>query len=137
MPLLRFMPRFSVLSLLNGLLLASASLTPSLIPRDKLFQGVLAGVAMASGYLVMRFVLALWVALEIPMLTGRAARIAKIILAIPVFGVLVLCVWKSRDWQNSIRLRMDLPELEATNTLKVLAITLVVFLLLFLIGLLV
>lgn len=82
----------------------------------------------------MRFGLALWHALEIPVLTGRTARLALTQLAIPVFNVLVLCVAQAADWQNSIRLRMGLPELEAINTLKIIAIALVVFLVLFLIG---
>lgn len=130
MKLPSLLPRFSVLSLLCGLLLASASLTPSLIPRDMLFQGGASGGAAASGYLVMRFGLALWHALEIPVLTGRTARLALTLLAIPVFSVLVLCVAQAADWQSSIRLRMGLPELEAINTLKIIAIALVVFLVL-------
>lgn len=137
MLLFRTLPNFSVLSLLSGLFLASASLTPSLIPRDMLFQGLLAGVAMAIGYLMMRFVLALWSALAVPMLTGVPARIAKITLAVPVFSLLVFCAGEARDWQDSIRQRMDLPALETTNTLKIIAVALVVFLALFLIGVLI
>ena len=51
---------FSVLPLLSGLLFAAASLTPSLIPRDWIMQGALAGVSMAAGYLATQFLLALW-----------------------------------------------------------------------------
>ncbi|OSP53609.1 alpha/beta-hydrolase family protein [Pseudoruegeria sp. SK021] len=137
MSFFRRLPSISVLSLLSGLLLAAASLTPSLIPRDMLFQGLLAGVAMAIGYLLMRFALALWCALEIPTLKGKPASVATFILAIPVFGVLVFCVLNARDWQNSIRLRMDLPALESTSTLTTLTVALVVFLVLFLIGILI
>lgn len=137
MTLLRILPRFSVLSLLSGLLFVAASLTPSLIPRDMLVQGFLAGVVMAIGYLVMRFALAVWDVLDIPMLTGKAARTALAILAVPVVGVLAFCISEAKNWQNSIRLRMDLPELEAGNTLMVLAVALVVFLVLFALGVLV
>ena len=62
---------FSVLPLLSGLLFAAASLTPSLIPRDWIMQGALAGVSMAAGYLATQFLLALWRTLQIPVLAGR------------------------------------------------------------------
>ncbi|AGT11145.1 alpha/beta hydrolase [Paracoccus aminophilus] len=131
----KFMSEVSVLAILVGLLLAAASLTPSLIPRDMLFQGVLAGASTAVGYLCMRFFLALWRALEIPELGGRPARIALTILAIPVLATLVFCISQARMWQNSIRSRMGLPDLEATSTVKMLLVALAVFLVLFAIGL--
>lgn len=137
MPKIRALQNFSVLSLLVGLMLAAASLTPSLVPRGPLFQGVLVGASAALGYLVTRFFLALWHALEIKVMTGRPAAIALGVLAVPVLGTLVFCVSQARGWQNSIRSRMGLPDLEATNTVTVLAIGFAVFLVLFLCGYLV
>ena len=83
---------FSVLPLLSGLLFAAASLTPSLIPRDWIMQGALAGVSMAAGYLATQFLLALWRTLQIPVLAGRRATIAHAVVAVPVLAVLVRCV---------------------------------------------
>ncbi len=130
----RFLAELSPLAVLIGLLLAAASLTPSLIPRDMLFQGVLAGASAAAGYLCTRFFLALWRALEIPELRGRAVRLALMLLALPILGLLAFCIARARSWQNSIRVPMGLPELEATNTVKTLLIALAVFLVLVLIG---
>lgn len=52
-------PHLAILPLLTGLTLAAVSLTPSLVPRDWLTQGVLAGLSMAVGYLVMQALLTL------------------------------------------------------------------------------
>lgn len=125
---------FSALPLLAGLLLVAASLTPSLIPRDWLTQGVLAGASMAAGYAMMQFLLAVWRTLEIPVLKGRAARIAHAVLAVPVLALLLRCVFLADEWQNSIRARMGMPDVEVASTTKMLATGLAVFLLLFLIG---
>lgn len=125
---------FSVLPLLVGLLLATASLTPSLIPRDWVMQGALAGVSMAAGYLATQFLLAIWRTLEIPVLRQRWATIAHAIIAVPVLVLLVRCVALTTEWQNSIRLRMGMVPLEAANTTKMLLLAAVIFLALFLLG---
>ncbi|WP_134678472.1 alpha/beta hydrolase [Paracoccus ravus] len=125
---------FSILPLLAGLLMAAASLTPSLIPRDWIMQGVLAGLSMAVGYLVTVFLLALWRALQIPLMPRRIATVVHAVLAIPVLATLVRCVALSDDWQNSIRERMEMPLLEATSTTKTILLAAVVFLGLFVLG---
>ncbi|SMO38350.1 Uncharacterized membrane protein [Paracoccus laeviglucosivorans] len=125
---------FSVLPLLAGLLMVAAALTPSLIPRDWIMQGVLGGVSMTAGYLATQFLLAIWRTLEIPVLPRRWATIAHAILAIPVMAVLVRCVALADQWQNAIRERMGMPELEAANTTKMLLLTAAIFVALFLLG---
>lgn len=125
---------FSTLPLLAGLLLASASLTPSLIPRDWIMQGVLAGVSMAAGYAATQFLLAIWRALEIPPLRERRARIARIVLGLPVLVLLGRCILLTDLWQNSIRARMGLPDVESSNTARMLVTAAGVFLALFLLG---
>lgn len=126
-----------LLPLLVGLLLAAASLTPSLIPRDGILQGVLAGISTVAGYAVMQFLLSLWRSLELPVFRGRVAAVLHALVAIPVLATLVFCVLKSREWQNGIRERMGMPLLEVSNTTKTMLVALAVFLALFVIGLLV
>ena len=126
---------FSALPLLVGLLLAAASLTPSLIPRDWIIQGGIAGASMASGYLATQFFMAIWRTLEIPMLPERWRNLAHAIIAVPVLGLLILCVSLSDDWQNDIRARMTMPPVEAMNTTKMILLALAVFVVLFLLGL--
>ncbi|MDT1060554.1 alpha/beta-hydrolase family protein [Paracoccus sp. CPCC 101403] len=124
----------SVLPLLAGLLLAAASLTPSLIPRDWVMQGALAGISTAAGYLVTVFLLALWRTLQIPILSRKWAMICHSVLAVPVLALLVRCIALSDDWQNSIRERMQMPPLEAANTTKMLLLAAAVFLVLVVLG---
>lgn len=126
-----------VLPMLAGLLLAAASLTPSLIPRGAFFQGVLAGASMAMGYMLTQFVLALWRSLEIPVLRGRWATAAHLLVAVPVLATLFFCIAHARGWQNGVRDRMGLPALEVANTLEIAIIALAVFLVLYVIGLLI
>ena len=66
---------FSVPSLLLALLFLAMSLTPSLIPRGPVVQGVLGGVVMALGYITGRILELIWQAADLPRLTGRAAVI--------------------------------------------------------------
>lgn len=124
----------SVVPVLVGLLLVAASLTPSLIPRSWPMQGALAGVSMAIGYMVTQFFFSLWRTLELPVTDGRASRVIQAVLAVPVLVTLVLCIAQTRNWQNSIRSRMGLPDLEAANTTKTLLLALALFLLLYVLG---
>lgn len=127
----------AILPLLAGLVLAAVSLTPSLIPRSWPMQGVLAGLSAAAGYLAVQFLLALWRTLDLPLLRDRAAAIAHAVLAVPVLGLLTYCVAQSDRWQNSIRTRMHMPEVEVANNMRMLLVAAAVFLALLVIGLLV
>ena len=101
-----FFSRFSLLGLLTGLLFLSASLTPSLLPRVPLVQGVLGGFAFAVGYGTGRFAEFLWWALELPPLAGR---IRRMVLAVLIAGAAVLTLITfshMQVWQDSIRVRM-------------------------------
>lgn len=60
-----FARSFSVLGLLVGLVFFSATLTPSLLPRIPLVQGVLSGLVFAVGYGVGELSHWLWRFLEI------------------------------------------------------------------------
>ena len=49
---MRWIGRFSVVEVLVGTLLFALSLTPSLVPRPPLVQGLIAGVSFSAGYAV-------------------------------------------------------------------------------------
>ena len=128
--------QFYVLPLCLGLVFLAASLTPTLIPRDWLVQGVLGGIVMALGYLIGRACIAIWRLLEIPEPQGRTVLIARIAAGLPTLAVLCLCLANARSWQNGIRERMGMELLENANTIRMLALALAVFAVLFLIGVL-
>ena len=63
----------SAAGLLIGALFWLAALTPSLIPRDGLIQGAIAGLAFAVGYGLAAGLVALWAWLGLPVLRRACA----------------------------------------------------------------
>ncbi len=130
----RFALSFSASGLVLGTLLFAASLTPSLLPRTYVTQGLLSGVAMACGYGLGVLLAALWYWLELPEAKARA-RLWIVAVAAGVCGVVVLLfLWRTAEWQNSIRALMDLPPIETAHPFYVGLIALAVFLVLFGLG---
>lgn len=123
-----------VLPLFLGLLFFAGSLTPTLIPRSWLVQGILGGVVMGLGYLIGRFLVSVWRLMEIPEPTGRSVLIARLVFGIPVAIVFVLCLLKARDWQNGIRSRMGMELVDSTNTVQMISLAFAVFAALVLVG---
>jgi uncharacterized membrane protein len=126
--------RLAILPLLLGLLFFAASLTPSLIPRSWFVQGTLAGAVTAIGYMIGRFFLTLWRALELPEPKDRVAKTAQVVVAIPVLIVLGYCLFNAAGWQNSIRSHMGLEPIETANILKMTAVAVLVFAVCFGVG---
>lgn len=127
----------SLVPLYLGLVLFAASLTPSLIPRGWLVQGVLGGVVAALGYMIGRFLLTLWHAVELPVPRGRVATALHLLAGLPVALVLVLCLARARDWQNGIRSRMGMDLIDSADVPGMAVVALLVFAALMLLGALV
>jgi uncharacterized membrane protein len=99
----RWFPRLNWLGLALGTLAFGASLTPSLLPRPWLFEGVIAGLGFAIGYGV--GVLLSWVLrlLRVPEPSARWKRRAWTVLRWlgPVLAVYWLLL--GVGWQNEVR----------------------------------
>lgn len=130
--------RFTAPPCTVGLLLAAlffaASLTPSLLPRTWLMQGVLSGFSLAAGYGVGVFARWLWSYLELPVPRPLLQRIATVLAALALLVTAWLFLREAAGWQNSIRLLMDLPPVETAHPYRVGAIAAVVALLLLALG---
>ncbi|WP_145105990.1 alpha/beta hydrolase [Cereibacter sediminicola] len=126
--------RFSTIGLLLGVLFLAASLTPSLIPRGPVMQGVLGGVVLALGHLVGRIIEAVWRLADMPVLRGRAWRPVQLVLWVAVLGTLGLALRYSHVWQNDLRLRMGMEPAPGTHLLQVLFLAAAVFAILFAAG---
>ena len=132
--LYRLLLSLSVTGLALGTLFFSASLTPSLLPRTYVTQGLLSGVAMACGYGLGVFLQALWRWLELPEPEGRA-RLRLAAAAGLACGIVALVfLWRAAEGQNSIRAVMHLPPIETAHPFYVGLIALGLFLVLFCIG---
>ncbi|PZQ52529.1 MAG: hypothetical protein DI556_02450 [Rhodovulum sulfidophilum] len=125
---------FSGLGVFLGALLFAASLTPSLIPRPAPVQGVLGGAAFASGYGIGVLILWLWQYLELPMAENRIRRIATWIAVAVALVIVVPSSWHAAEWQNTIRVRMDMPTVDTAHPFQLGLIAVVVALALILLG---
>ena len=98
--------------ILVGIVAIALSLTPSLLPRPALLQGVLSGASFAIGYALG---LALtWAVLAVVRRrpSPRAMRIARLILAtVAVIGVVVVAVL-AVGWQNEVRALVEVEPID-------------------------
>lgn len=118
---------FSTCGLLLGTLFFAASLTPSLLPRTYLTQGVLSGLSLAAGYGFGVFGRWLWDYLELPQPKAYLLRIAKLAAATGCAIVAIIFLWQAARWQDSIRELMKLEPADAAYPLKATPIALAVF----------
>lgn len=109
---------------LVGLLFAALSLTPSLIPRTYMVQGILCGCAFAVGYGIGVFSEWLWNFLELKWPNRRVARWIGRLCAGLCLILVFSFLWFWTGWQNSIRSGMGEAPLEATQPVLVALIAL-------------
>ena len=110
-----------------GTLFFAASLTPSLLPRTFLTQGVLSGCSLAAGYGIGVFGAWLWTYTEFIQPDGRFLRVAKLAAATGCAIVAIISLWRAAGWQNSIRELMDLEPVDTAHPLEISLIGLAVF----------
>jgi uncharacterized membrane protein len=118
---------FSTIGLLLGTLFFAASLTPTLLPRSFLTQGVLSGCSLAAGYGIGVFVGWLWAYMEVPHRKDRLLRAAKLAAATGCTVVVISFIWQAARWQNSIRELMELKPVDTAHPFEVALIALAVF----------
>jgi uncharacterized membrane protein len=95
-----------------GLVFLWFSMTPSLLPRGPLFQGLVSGVCGAIGYAL--GVLAVWVVryMRSKDTSPPAPRTAWLILIVAgIVGTIAMLIWFDR-WQDDVRDMMGVPRLK-------------------------
>lgn len=126
----KFWNSLSLIGLLLGTLFFAASLTPSLVPRPFLIQGVLSGTCFAIGYGIGVFLFWLWTYLELPRLKGRISHAAKIAAVAAAILTAAVFLWYAADGQNSVRSLMGLEKVESAHPFKTGLIALITFVIL-------
>lgn len=106
---------------LVGALFFLASLTPSLIPRVAMAQGVLGGLSLVAGYALASGLvgLAFWLGCPPP---DRRARPLRLI-ALAVAALIVLfALSRAANWQNDVRAALDMPTTDSAHPLVIVAV---------------
>ena len=116
----------STSGLLLGTLFFAASLTPTLLPRSFLTQGVLSGCSLAARYGIGVFGRWLWAYMELPQPKDRLLRVATLAAATGCALVAVISLRKAARWQNSIRELMQLEPVDTAHPFEVVLIALAV-----------
>lgn len=125
---------FSFVGLVIATLFFAASLTPSLLPRHFVVEGLLAGFAIAFGYAIGVALTKIYLFLGLEEPSPRIQRIAKPVTVLAVAIVFVTFVWRMTFWQNSIRVLMELQPVETAYPYRMAAIALAFGVLLVLTG---
>jgi len=118
----RYWRKFSYTGLVVGVIFFALSLTPSLIPRGYWIQGVVSGTALVVGYGFGSLLYWLWSVLELPKFKNKAKKNAKYIFATFAGLFAVINLIKTTDWQNSIRILVEVPPVNDTHALKLVII---------------
>ena len=117
-----------------GLLFLAASLTPSLIPRPYLLQGVLSGLLLALGYGFGILGLWFWRYLELPVPQSRRVLIVGDLACAAALFLTCLSFWNASHWQNSIRALMNMPPVQSVEPISLAVVTVLVFLIVLLLA---
>jgi uncharacterized membrane protein len=107
-----------------GLIFFSLALTPSLIPRNFVLQGILCGVAFAAGYGIGAFIEWLWGFMGLGFPNKRLSRAVLIGGLAAAALVALVFLWQSTGWQNAVREIMGLPPVESNQPVWVTIIAL-------------
>lgn len=116
---------FSTIGLLMGLAFFSVSLTPSLLPRNFIVQGILSGIVFLAGYSAGWSVHWAWKFMELKEITGRFSKVITWILVSILISTTIYTLNQIIDWQNSIRLRMNMVPIETAYAVRLTCIAII------------
>ncbi|MDR5905088.1 alpha/beta hydrolase [Franzmannia qiaohouensis] len=119
--------QFSALGLLMGTLFFAISLTPSLLPRTFIVQGIISGLSFSAGYGLGVMGRWLWAYLELPVPGRRGALSLKRIAAGICAVVASVFLWRASGWQDSIRVLMEMEPASGTRPFSVALIAVAIF----------
>ena len=128
----RFRHSLSGIGLALGTLLFAAALTPSLVPRTYVMQGILCGVAFGSGYGLGVFWRWIWHYLELPEPHDRLRSRVNLVVGLICLAVAIAALYLSAGWQNSVRSVMGMEPVPSAYPASVCGLAIVTFLILLL-----
>ncbi|MEM6978503.1 MAG: alpha/beta-hydrolase family protein [Planctomycetota bacterium] len=106
---------FSFVGLATATVFFALSVTPSLLPRPALVQGLLSGFSLAIGYGLGVLFVWVWLWLELKRPSPALQWWSKRLTSVGVAIVFVTFVWRSTVWQNSIRELVGLDPIQTAD----------------------
>ena len=130
----RLFAQFSTAGLLLGTLFFAFSLTPSLLPRPFVVQGIISGLSFAAGYVLGYAAHWIWAYLELPEPRRRVDWWIKVVATAFCTLTAAVFLWRASEWQNSVRALMEMDEVGGVRAFSVAFIALLVFAVLLLVA---
>lgn len=121
LPRLLRLPGLAPVALLLGALCFAVALTPSLIPRSGLVQGVLAGASFAAGYLIGVLGLLVWWWLGLRGLPPRWREGMGATLTVLALALMIWALGQATRWQDALHVAMALPPVESARPFTIAA----------------
>lgn len=115
----------SFAGLLVGTIFFALSLTPSLLPRTPLIQGVLSGCLFAIGYALGALAEWIWNFLELRLPGGRFGAWLKGGVAVFCIVLATIFLTLTSDWQNEVRAAMGQEPVDSGHPVFVVLVALV------------
>ena len=113
--------------LLVGVMLFALSLTPSLVPRPFLLQGLVSGFSFTLGYAVGAFGRWFWGYLELPLPSRRSSQVVRWVAAGVCLVAAAFALWHASEWQTGLRQMMGMEEEARVRRFSVGFVTLAIF----------
>ena len=110
--------------LLVGSVFFTLSLTPSLLPRTEIVQGILSGCCFAVGYGIGNLGHWLWGFLGLKVPPGRVTRAMGMLVALIGLALVLIALGYANSWQNSVRAVMHMPPVDQSQPLVIAAVAL-------------
>lgn len=129
-----FKKNISIIGLLLGTLFFALSLTPSLLPRTNIMQGMISGLALTSGYGVGVLIRWSWLFFELPTPNKQTQKFLIYIAGGICLIITAVFLWQAAGWQNSLRATMGLEKTAALRPIVIFLTTIGLFLVLLFLG---
>lgn len=118
---------FCTAGVLAGTFFFALSLTPMLLPRSDVVQGVISGLSLAAGYGLGVFGRWLWRYLELPIPRSHVKWGVQLAAAFVCVIIAVAFLWQASTWQNTVRGLMGMEETDGLQPLVVGGVALLLF----------
>ena len=120
--------------LVVGVIVFCLSLTPSLLPRTPVIQGLLSGTTFAFGYAIGAILQWIWDYIELGRPLGRYTRLFGLLVAVLCAVLVVVSLVQIVPWQNSVRAAMGEEPVQSGHPIQVVLVALLPALVLVTLG---